>query len=80
MEFPQKGKINCASSFVHVNLHAQKHAQNYRHTTAQFTFTKIPQLPSQPNPACNLPNFRKRAEEIVLENKLDYALLSVLVK
>ena len=33
MEFPQKGKINCACSFLHVNLHAQKHAQNYMHNS-----------------------------------------------
>ena len=33
MKFPHKGKINCACSFVHVNLHAQKHAQNYMHNS-----------------------------------------------
>ena len=31
MEFPQKGLI--VRSFVHVNLHAQKHARNYMHNS-----------------------------------------------
>ena len=31
-------EMNCACSFVHVNLHAQKHAQKTK-IHAQFTFT-----------------------------------------